>query len=71
MTLTSGDIHGKKLTIGQQHLSQKLRKFSNVCWQIKKKKDKTRQNKNNISSEIGLSGPSFSGIRQRNAVIAF
>lgn len=32
---------------------------------------KTKQNKNNISDGTGLSGPSFSGIRQRNAVIAF
>ena len=32
---------------------------------------KKKQNKNTISSGIGLSGPGISGIRQRNAVIAF
>ena len=32
---------------------------------------KKNKNKNIISSGIGLTGPGFSGIRQRNAVIAF
>lgn len=71
MTLTGGDLHGKRRQFGQQHLSQKLRKFSNICWQIKKKAKQNETNKNNVSIGIGLSGPGFSSIRQRNAVIAF
>lgn len=46
--------------------------FQTFVGKLKKSKAKQNEtNKNNVSIGIGLSGPGFTSIRQRNAVIAF